>query len=325
MSLKVGIVGTGWVTGLHVESIKKIEDVQIRAICGRNVSQAEKLVAGTEAKIYDDWRKMLDKERLDAVFILLPPHLHGELEVACAQCVKGVLIEKPVCNDLPTAQRIGAVFEKAGTIVSVGYMNRYRRTVERARNLLCSQGSRIVLVNGSWTGGIPGPMWWRTLSESGGQFVEQCTHVVDLARYIAGEIVEVSAFSTRGYVHDLPGYTVDDAMVVNARFASGAIGNFTTACHMQGFGEVGLKLSTRTIQCSLSGWAMDLKVEQNNQPAEEQKSDEDIFALQNEVFLQAVKDGNPSLIRSDYADAVATLRVTLAANESAKSGRMIQL
>jgi predicted dehydrogenase len=323
MSLKIGIVGTGWVVRAHIESLKKIEDVTIHAIAGRNLAKARELTAGTGATVYDHWQPMLEKEQLDAVFILLPPHLHGELEVACAEHVKGVLVEKPICADLATAQKASAAFEKARTIVSVGYMNRYRASVQKARALLAND--HIVVVNGWWVGGMPGPLWWRTREQSGGQFVEQCTHLVDAARYIAGEITEVSATATRGFVTDVPDYSVDDAMVVNVRFVSGAIGNFTTACHAPGVDEIGLRFSSRSLQCSFSGWSLDLQIAQQNTPTQQHKSEEDIFLMQNRAFVRALKEINPSLIRSSYADAMQTLRVTLAANESARTGKSVRV
>jgi len=325
MTTNVGIVGTGWVASQHIAALKKIEGVCIRAICGRNTTRAAELTAGTGAAVYDHWQKMLSAEQLDAVFILLPPHLHGDLEVACAQSVKGVLIEKPIGVDVETAERIDAAFRHAGTIVSVGYMSRYRESVRKTRDLFANTSDPVALVNGWWIGEMPGPLWWRDLAQSGGQFVEQCTHLVDAARYIVGEIAEVSAFSTRGFVRDVPGYSVEDAMVVNVRFASGAIGNFTTACHPQGFGSVGLKVSSRTTQCSLTGWSLDLQVEQHKAETIQHKSQEDIFVVQNQAFLRAVIEQDASLIRSSYGDAMKTLRVTLAANDAAISGKTIRV
>lgn len=321
----VGIVGTGWVTDLHLKALKKIQGVSIRAIAGRNTQRGAELTADTGATVYEHWKPMLDREHLDAVFILLPPHLHGDLELACAGRVKGVLIEKPICADLKTAAAIHAAFERAGTIVSVAYQNRYRQSVQTVRQLLDAEMQKVVLVNGAWVGGIPGPLWWRTMSESGGQFVEQCTHVVDLARYIVGEITQVAAFSTRGFITDVQQFTVDDAMVVNAHFASGAVGNFTTACHALGFGDISLRLSTRTTQCTLSTWSWDAKVQKKDAAPEVHKSEEDVFLTQAEAFLRAVREDKPSLIRSSYADAMKTLAVTLAANESARTRTTVRV
>jgi hypothetical protein len=66
-------------------------------------------------------------------------------------------------------------------------------------------------------------------------------------------------------------------------------------------------------------------VEKTKEQPQERKSQEDIFVLQNTAFIQAVRDNNPALIHSSYADAMRTLRVTLAANESVKTGRPVSL
>jgi myo-inositol 2-dehydrogenase/D-chiro-inositol 1-dehydrogenase len=130
MSQRIGIVGTGWVADRHVAALLKIPEALIAAIAGRNQGRAEELAslataARTKAgsgferpKVYPNWGKMLAKEELDAVFILLPPHLHGDLEVACAGRVPAALVEKPVANELAIARRALEDFDAAGTFAS---------------------------------------------------------------------------------------------------------------------------------------------------------------------------------------------------------------
>ena len=115
--MKIGIIGTGWVTGLHLDALKLIEGAEVVAIAGRNEDRAKELADPWKAKTYVDPLTMLQKESLDAAFILLPPHLHGELERACSEHVKGVLIEKPISQSFETAQAINGYFQQAGTIV----------------------------------------------------------------------------------------------------------------------------------------------------------------------------------------------------------------
>ncbi len=209
--MNIGIIGTGWVAGLHLDALKKIENARVVAIAGRNESRAKELAQPFGAKTYSTPLSMLESESLDTVFILLPPHLHGDLERACAEHVKAVLIEKPISQSLETAQAINECFKKAGTLVSVGYMNRYRQSVQKIRELFAQPGNVGILAHGWWTTQMPPPLWWRTFDQSGGQFVEQCTHLVDICRYTIGAIDEVSANSTRGYMKEVPDYTVDDA------------------------------------------------------------------------------------------------------------------
>jgi len=160
--------------------------------------------------------------------------------------------------------------------------------------------------------------------------VEQCTHMVDLARYLAGPIEEVAAFATRGFVTEHPDYSVDDAAVVNVRFKSGAIGNFTTGCfirpgHASALG-IGLTLQARSVQCSLKGWNVDLEISRKEAEVERIASPEaDIFAVENAAFFQAIKTKDRSLIRSSYDDAIETLKVGLAASRSVREKRPVAL
>ncbi|GAB1484296.1 hypothetical protein MASR2M78_31140 [Treponema sp.] len=344
-SVRVGIIGTGWVCDHHVQALGKIDEAQIVGIAGRNIPRAKELAAIAEAGIgnagaltpgvFADYKEMVDTTKPDAVLILLPPHLHGELEFYCAQRVKALLIEKPITNELSQAEEIAASFAKHGTLVSVAYMNRYRTALKRARADFSGATDKPALVNGWWVGDMPGPDWWRNKVQSGGQFVEQCTHLVDASRFIVGEITDVSAFSTRGFVADAENYSVDDAITVNVRFASGAIGNFTTACHLQkGFetrSGIGLNISSRTCEVRFSGWEMTAEFDRGSKGIEKLLAEPGIFEIEDRAFINAILDskrnglGHGSMILSSYEDAIKTLKVTLAAEESIQSGKSIRL
>jgi len=325
MSIKIGIIGTGWVTELHLKALQTIESAEVVAIAGRSQERAAELGDPWKAKTYEEPLQMLSKESLDAAFILLPPHLHGELERACSEHVKGVLIEKPISQSLKTAQEINGHFQKAGTIVSVAYQNRYRKSVQTARELFSEEGNQGILANGWWTTQMPPPLWWRSFDQSGGQFVEQCTHILDICRYTMGGIDEVSAYATRGFMPEVEGKTVDDAMVINARFASGALASFSTGCFPLGGhsespdGGIGLHLSSRNHRIYLTGWHFDGTVYSGEDDAETIPREDDIFAIQDKAFLDAMATGDTSGIHSNYEDSLKTLAATLAANESARN------
>jgi predicted dehydrogenase len=122
----------------------------------------------------------------------------------------------------------------------------------------------------------------------------------------------------------IDGYTVDDAMVVNARFKSGALGTFGTGCFPLGGhpeapgGGIGLSLSSRKHLITFTGWHLDTSICSGNGQSETIPREENIFAIQNRAFLEAVKTGDRADIRSDYEDGMKTLAVTLAATESAR-------
>jgi predicted dehydrogenase len=204
---------------------------------------------------------------------------------------------------------------------------RYHKSVERARSVF--KNDRPALVTGRWITPLPSPSWWRKKQLSGGQFVEQCTHLVDAARYIVGEIVTVSAFGATGFVNDVPDYDVFDAMTVNVLFDSGAVGNFSLGCFPRKSYEkrdVGLYIASRDVRCQFSGWGMELDLEHSDGAAEHfDEAGGGIFEAEDAAFLDAVRRHDPSLIRSSYDDAVRTLGVTLAANESRVRHRTVLL
>lgn len=319
--MRVGIIGTGWVTEKHLAALKQINDAEVVAIAGRNHKRAGELAVPFGAATYEDYLPMLERESLDAVFILLPPHLHGDLERACAEHVGAVLIEKPITTSLEQAQEINGYFKQAGTLVSVGYQNRYREPVQRARSCFVATSPGI-MANGWWIEQMPPSLWWRRMEQSGGQFVEQCTHLVDLSRYLMGEITEVSAYRTGGIMNEVPDFSVDDGMVVNVRFESGALGSYCTGCFPLGdFSQSGisLNLSSRENRVIFETWDFAGKIHSGNGEIVELPTGGDPFLKQAQAFLQAAANHDPGQILSCYEDAMKTLAVTLAANESARN------
>lgn len=324
---RIGIIGTGWVSGMHLDSLLKCEGARVVAVAGRNEDKARALAAKVGGTAYTNYLDMLKEERLDAAYILLPPHLRGEVEIACSEYVKAVFVEKPLGLALETVQRIQEAFTRAGTIVSVGYHNRYRRGAKAAKDFFARPGRPPVLVTGSWVGDMPAPEWWRDKSRSGGQFVEQCTHVLDLARWIAGDIVEIDAMAAKGFI-PAGKSTVEDAVVVNARFASGAIGSFSTGCFVEDGCPsrlgVGLTVSSLGSFCSFSGWDFECSLSEGDR-TERFPIEEDIFKLESQAFLEAISSGSSAGILSSYADGIESLRVGLAANESLARGTSIRM
>ncbi|MDD2214292.1 MAG: Gfo/Idh/MocA family oxidoreductase [Oscillospiraceae bacterium] len=333
MTQKIGIIGTGGITEAHLEALTGLPEVQICAIAGRNQSRAAKLAATYLPQqlihFYESYESMLLKERLDAVFVTLTPQLHGDMEVALAQSVPAVFIEKPMANRLEPALQARAAFKKAGTIVATGYMMRWQPGVPAAEASLREAAEVPVTLNGCWINPMPGVSWWRRQALSGGQFVEQCTHIVDTAMALAGPITEVYAMAARGFVQDVPDYDIDDALAVTVRTGSGGVGTFLTGCYQAPgqTGRVGLDLSSATRQFSFSGWSADLWLREGDQPARQIAGlgREAVFRLEDEAFLQAAATGDPSGLRSDYDSGLQTLAVTLAAVQSARENRPVRL
>jgi myo-inositol 2-dehydrogenase/D-chiro-inositol 1-dehydrogenase len=322
MSLKIGFVGTGGIARTHMDALSKIENAQMVAFCDLNEERAREAAGRFQGKAYTDFQQMYEQETLDAVYVCVPPHAHIGAEEAAAEKGIHVFVEKPVARTLERAQAIQTAFEKHGVLNAVGYHFRYYAVTERALERL--QGLTVGMVTGCWNGGMPGVDWWRKHELSGGQIVEQTTHIFDLARYLVGDITEVSAYFAQRVMHvdHYPDSNVADVGVVAMKFANGAVGTMVNTCLMNAGGKAGLEVITpdRTIEVS---WNYLKETERNR--TEELRIHDNPYYNESKLFLEAIQKKDPSLIRSPYADAVKTLAVTLAADESARTGKPVIL
>jgi predicted dehydrogenase len=325
--------------GAHLKSIGPMPDAQIVAFCDIDQSKTDARVTDLKAlrpdaapQTFTDVPTMLDSVELDVVYILLPPFAHGPAELACLAHRKPFFVEKPIGLDWGRTREIAAETERLGLLTGAGYMNRYRAGVQRARELL--RDDPAALVYGGWIGGSPNPQpgdrnigsWWVQKDKSGGQIVEQCTHTFDVARCLCGEATEVFAYAANGFNRNLYNYTIDDASTVVIQFASGAVANLMSACCANGGGGgVTLNVYAHGATYLFTGWEHSLKILRKGQEPEEIKGEDDIFAVEDRAFLNAVRTGDGTLVQSTYADAARTLELTLAANESIATGKPVEV
>lgn len=339
--LRVGLVGAGGMADAHLPGLSEFADVTIAGFADVVPERAQAQAAKYGGEVYSSASQMIEEAGLDACWILLPPFAHGEAERACLEGKVPFLVEKPVGNDPGLIRELRDEVITQNLLTSAGYMNRYQPSVEQAKALL--DQDEPVLAYGGWLGGPPTSdneymtthfigQWWVQKHLSGGQMVEQVTHTVDLVRYFLGEAVEVYAHSTKAFNHKLPNlmpnYTMDDAMTTTIRFANGGLASIMACSAAAVGGGVNLRiLGTRTAAI-FEGWGHDVTLidGREGEPRTEQVASlKSIFPVEDRAFLDAVRSGDCSGIRTDYPDACQTSLLTLAANQSAATGQPVDL
>lgn len=324
MTLQIGIIGTGWFSQVHADILAATEGVRVQAFLGTNKEKAEQKARKYGAASYGDLHEMLDAEHLDAVYICVPPMSHGAIEEELTRRGIPFLVEKPLGLDTALPARIRTGVEGAGLLTSVGYHFRYQSNMDRLKQLLQHQQTGIAL--GRWMGSMPGVSWWRRQDGSGGQFIEQTTHVVDLLRYLAGEVDEVYAvYGNRVKQGQVDGVEVADVGTVTLKMASGLVANISNTCVLpegEGLSETGLTFYTD--QGVLDWNPQRLRAARAGEQTEFLESSNP-YAKETEAFIHALRTGDGSRIRSSYADAFRTQAVTCAALESAASGRPVRI
>ncbi|MCJ8012862.1 Gfo/Idh/MocA family oxidoreductase [Paenibacillus sp. KQZ6P-2] len=324
MTLQIGIIGTGWFSQVHADILAGAEGVKVQAFLGTSKEKAEQKARAYGAAGYGDLHEMLDAERLDAVYICVPPMSHGPIEEELIRRGIPFLVEKPLGLNTELPRSILAKIEEAKLITSVGYHFRYQTSIDKLKELIKEQNTGMML--GRWMGSMPGVAWWRQQNGSGGQFIEQTTHLVDLLRYLAGEVLEVYALYGNRIKHEqVEGMEVADVGTVTLRMASGLVANISNTCALPEGGELSdIGLTFYTDQGVLDWNTKRLRW---SRPDERTEYPEQMnpYVKETEAFIHALRTGDGSRIRSDYADAFRTQAVTCAALESAVSGKPVRI
>jgi predicted dehydrogenase len=342
MAVRIGFAGTGGIAGAHLANLVRIPEAEVVALYDvdrercelamrRINGQQEQLArpGGPEprrlqAKVYTDFKRLLAEAGVHAVYICVPPAAHGDLEFAAVEAGVGLFVEKPVALSMDLAGQVAAAIQQQGLVSASGYQMRYSEAVDKARELL--GGKTVAMALGFYLGGLPGTPWWRVQAQSGGQLVEQATHTVDLMRYLGGEVTRVYSAGALRALKDVPGLDIFDVATTTLHFASGAIGSIANTSILGSGTANGVPNGVHVLAHDLrvEVWGTNLKVVSPG-CTEEHRYSGNPMMTEDEAFVEAVARRDPARVRSPYADAAKTLAVTLAAEESARTGKIVDV
>ncbi len=135
--IRIGLVGCGAVAESgHMPALLRRGDFKPTAVCDVRPEHAERLArAAGGVPTYSDWRTMLDRERLDAVTLALPPEVSPDAAVACLERGLPVLDEKPLASTLADGRRVAAAVARFGGVYQIGFVLRYGDWVEEVGRL----------------------------------------------------------------------------------------------------------------------------------------------------------------------------------------------
>jgi myo-inositol 2-dehydrogenase/D-chiro-inositol 1-dehydrogenase len=328
--VKIGFVGCGNISEAHLGGLSTHEDVSLVAFCDVNEARtnAVKEKYSKDAEIFTDAETMFKNVDLDGVYFCLPPFAHGT-EMLAVEYGVPFAVEKPVNLYEDQARAIAQAIDEKGLMTSALYMNRYRKGIQTVREMLKTDPAIFML--GGWIGGSPRGVadtnWWIQKDKSGGQFHEQVTHTIDVACFLCGDVIEVHAYGAKGFNKGVPtAYSIEDAAVVNIKFSSGAVANlWASASSNGGGGNVTLNVYANDFTALLSGWGHSASILRSGKEPENIPGEEDIFAIEDNVFIQAIKQKDPSKIMATYRDGFKTMQVSLAANKSMELGAPVSI
>ena len=327
--VRLGLIGCGGRAKAHMASFENFADVEVVAVADPREERRKEAAERFGCKrIYKDHTELYDNESaetLDAVIIAVEPTAHTDIEERAIEAGHHYNVEKPMTLDLEQADRIAAGVKEKGLITSVGFQDRYLDLMDIIKEEL-PKHKKGGLVYGAWVGGIPGVWWWQKKSDCGGQLVEQNIHLLDGLRYLYGEALSIYATASKGMVKAgvdaSPEYDTDDHSTAVIRFENNVTATLVSGCYSKGVRpRCGLYIT-------LDDMILDYRL-RNNLIITTAEGERDIprgvnqMEILDRAFIDAVKTGDRSLIRSDYEDALKSLKLGFAANRSMETGEVI--
>jgi predicted dehydrogenase len=226
MTLRVGIIGTGAIAGMHARAYKNI-GYTVRACTNVSQEKGRKFAAEHGAEFVERYEDVCRHPDVDVVDVCTFPSFRLDVVRACAAIGKPVQVQKPISTTLETARAMIKVAREAGIALGVVSQHRFDRA-----SLFLSSAIRAGRL-GKLLQCDAYVKWWRSdeyyarpvkgswATEGGGALINQAIHQVDLLLWFAGPVREVFGIWQLGAAH-----TIESEDIVNAvmRYESGATG-----------------------------------------------------------------------------------------------------
>lgn len=325
--IRIGFIGTGSFARQHAEVLKNL-GADITACYGTNPEKTAAFASDFQCKSYSEPDAMISPDIIDALYIVVPPFAHnGKVELRAIEQGIPFLCEKPIGLDLSICQEVAKKVEETDLITSSGFLLRHEPLFSEVKKII--ERNKISTIRICSYSYMPEVHWWRKTGLSGGMMVESGSHYIDLLRYLFGEVISVASFSSEGIANNIvaecDGY---DSMESIIKFNSGCIASI-------GVTHLLNRVNARNDMLEVYGQDFALKVDLyqlrylNNAVAlykelndadwhsiANQTDKSDLLRRESMAFINAIQQKNPSLIDSSYPDALLSLKVVLAMNQS---------
>jgi myo-inositol 2-dehydrogenase/D-chiro-inositol 1-dehydrogenase len=328
-SARLAVAGLGRMGLRHARNAAASPRIELVAVADADRGRAEEVAAELGARAYDDaaLERLLRDERPDGLCVVTPTPTHAPLiELAAAHGVH-VFCEKPLAHAGPAAARALDVAQRAGVAVQVGFQMRFDPDLAALAGLIerGELGDRYQLRASLRD---PGPPSWEYLAASGGYYRDAAIHVLDLARWLMGEVDEVSAF---GAVVSDPRFAelgdIDTTAIV-LRFASGALG-LLDGSRVAGYGfETGVEVIGSAATARVPGARADGvellssgRIGARHTPGFLERFDR-AYPLELDAFAAVALGAGPPLVTGE--DGLAAMRLAEACDVSRREGRTVR-
>lgn len=191
--VRIGLIGAGAVVQVaHMPVLKKLKSVELAAICDTDLPKARALATRFGIPdVFDDIEDLLGHERVDALLIATPNHLHESHILAALAAGCHVLVEKPLALTAAATQKLAKAAEKRGRVMMAAMTHRYRPDAQAVRSFVQNgELGEIDSIRSSWHVARPArtALGWRQRKDEagGGAMLDLGLTMLDLCFWLAG-------------------------------------------------------------------------------------------------------------------------------------------
>jgi myo-inositol 2-dehydrogenase/D-chiro-inositol 1-dehydrogenase len=320
--VKVGIVGAGYIGGVHAGLLGRDERVDLAAVHDVDEQRAAKLARAHDAHVATTPTEVI--ERCDAVYITTPNTQHVALALAALDAGKHVFCEKPLATNIADAQSVfdRATNKSAKSLFQVGHNRRFAPVYATLKQLVSETHkphSAHVKMN---RGELLNPVWTGDPSVTGGFLYETPIHMFDMMRFLFGDVESLHALGSQHEYNE-----IDDFSVL-LKFTSGFHATLATAadaawlfpfervevfCHHATL--VTREMESLVISTNLEGHFTEQSMQQL--PREEKWG----YAQEDRAFIDSIVNGAPPLVTA--FDGLMSVKLVHAVYESVESGKAV--
>lgn len=197
--IRLGLIGCGEIGALRAAAIERLTTHQLVAVSDVDEDRARTLSAKYGGVVEPDWRRLVQRDDLEAVVISTPPHLHAEMCINALESGKHVLCEKPLGRTPEECRSILQAADQNGRFIATGFNYRFYPSIQKARALLNSgvigELDHVRSYAGYSAKDHNHPWLHDVEVMGGGALRDNGIHLIDLTHYFLGDVAEVKGFT----------------------------------------------------------------------------------------------------------------------------------
>ncbi len=317
-AVRIGFLGCGNIAATHMRVLAKDPRAALAGAFDVDRARAE----SSGAPVFESPASLI--EAVDAVYITLPNRLHAEHALAALAAGRHVFCEKPMAVTGDDARRIEEAAGRAGTVFQVGHNRRFAPVYQRLREAVAETPALAADFKMN-RGELENPPWTSDDGATGGYLFETPIHIFDMARFLMGEIVEITARA-----ESLVYPTTTDTFFALFRFASGRTATFRSIAYT-GWSFPFERVEMYARHATMSSEEMDrahiarglkepvVSWDYRHLAWEERWG----YVTEDRLFVDSILESKPAAVTA--ADGGAAVRIALAIYESARTGATVRL